>query len=116
MTIYMNKKGFFFNFTISFLFVSLTGCSSAILESDGAKTQIVDGISASDLLYYESAGTFTSYGMRTLEDCRNDLRNQASRSGAKILRITSSEPATCLFTSEKTCFNMHADGFRQKSQ
>lgn len=113
--------------TFKLTFISLIalsfviGCTTASLEN-GKSVQIVDGISATDLLSYENVKSYISSGKRTLEDCRNDLRNQAESDGVEILRITSTEPAYCLLewlgasNAPKDCIAAHADGFRSKIQ
>ena len=112
----MNRKSIIT--LVASLFLAV-GCVTAPLESGGSKVVIVDSISASDLLVYDPVGDLTSQGMQSVEDCRNDLRNQAAAQGATIVRITSFEPAFCAldgFTSgaQKKCFNAYGSAFKPK--
>jgi hypothetical protein len=97
----------------------LAACSTTTLDDRGDKVTIVDSISPTDLLTYERVTSLYSHGMRSIESCRNDLRNQAAKAGATVLRISSSEPANCaediLSSGPKDCFNAHGDAYRPKS-
>jgi hypothetical protein len=105
----------------TFLFaLAVTGCTTATLSTAGDQVMIVDTMSASDLLSYEHVADLQSIGMQTVEDCRNDLRNQAAQKGATIIRITSSEPSYCGVEgfqngAVQKCVTVYADAFKPKA-
>lgn len=108
---------------ILFLCFLLTGCSLASmpeLKEPAASVQMVDVITITDLQTYERVAELRSVGMRSVEYCRNDLRNQAANLGATVIRMSPAQPDTCaediLGNGARNCFSASADAYRPKKK
>jgi|GEM_PF-3190548 len=114
----MHKFPFLF---ASLIWVALSGCTTAALTSDGSNVVIVDTFSASDMLNYEHIADLKCTAMLSVEDCRNDLRNQGAGKGATIVRLTSTAPDYCALDAlvkdaTKKCFDAYGDAFKPKAK
>jgi len=106
---------------ITVLALLIQSCTTAALDPGGEHVVVVDSISPTDLLSYDPVGGgLQSIGMLSVENCRNDLRNQAASMGATVLRISSIEPAYCALDglqsgAQKNCFTAYGDAFKPKA-
>ncbi len=99
--------------------LALSGCSMVELDPAGERVQIVDSISPTDLLSYEKVGAVRTVDTYSLNEGYDEVRNQAGKMNADVLRIWVAQPDRCTLdiiagNEAKRCFRIEGEAFRKK--